>query len=112
VYCLECAKRGAKGAVLDRDDPMSVLRALQELGDAGDLAARRLYFGVLWDEGRSILCYRCKRGRPVRLTDDERARLEADPSAEPVAPTTPSSAVGEKVSETTEPANEDERRAA
>ena len=77
---------------------MSVLRALRKLGDEGDLAARRFFFGILWDEGRSILCYRCKRGRPVRLTAEQVAELDEAPTRS-VAPTTPSSAVGEKSSE-------------
>src|SRR5207244_5677924 len=74
MFCLECAKRGAKGE-LGSPDPLSVLRTLRELGDAGDVGARRLYFGILWDEGRSILCYRCKSARPVRLTGGPCAAL-------------------------------------
>jgi hypothetical protein len=96
MYCLECARRGTHGAELAGDDPMTVLRELKRLGDTGDLGARRLYFGILWDEGRSILCYRCKHGRPVRLTADQALTLEREAEKAPtVAPTTPSSAVGE-----------------
>lgn len=98
MYCLDCAKRGTKGEPLGGDDAMSVLRALRTLGDGGDLAARRFFFGILWDEGRSILCYRCKRGRPVRLSDEQIAELDSASSPN-VAPTTPSSTVGERPTE-------------
>ena len=111
MYCLECAKRGTKGEPLEGDDPISVLHALRQLGDAGDLAARRFFFGILWDEGRSILCYRCKRGRPVRLTPEQVAQLDSEAVSPNVAPTTPSSPVGEKTAETEEP-REGDRRAA
>ncbi len=97
MYCLECARRGTRGAALADDDPMTVLRELKRLGDTGDLGARRLYFGILWDEGRSILCYRCKHGRPVRLSAEQALALDREDAKAPsVAPTTPSSAVGEK----------------
>ena len=112
MYCLDCAKRGTKGEPLDGADAMTVLRALRTLGDGGDLAARRFYFGILWDEGRSILCYRCKRARPVRLTDQEIAELDGTVSPN-VAPTTPSSPVGEKTAEGGEsPEQQQQRRAA
>ena len=111
MYCLECAKRGTKSEPLEGDDPISVLHALRRLGDQGDLAARRFFFGIIWDEGRSILCYRCKRGRPVRLTAEQIARLDAEATSPNVAPTTPPSPVGEKEAQGEE-ARESDRRAA
>ena len=105
MYCLQCARRGTKGEPVPDGDPLAVLRALRRLGDQGDLAARRFFFGILWDEGRSILCYRCKRAPPVRLTAEQVARLDGETASPNVAPTTPSSPVGEKTAE-------DERRAA
>lgn len=109
MYCLECAKRGTKGEPLAAEDSMTVLRALRTLGDGGDLAARRFFFGILWDEGRSILCYRCKRARPVRLSDEQITELDGATSPN-VAPTTPSSKVGEKTASADEPT--EQRRAA
>ena len=89
MYCLDCAKAGTKGTTQDAD-PELVLRVLRDLARRGDTGARRLFFGILWDEGRSILCYRCKRRRPVRLNASQRDALGADAEARP------SSAGGEK----------------
>src|SRR5436305_13317571 len=111
MYCLECAKAGAKGES-SCGDPEVVLRVLRALGERGDTGARRLFFGILWDEGRSILCYRCKRRRPVRLTAEQREALEREAEPRPAAGRTPSTAVGEKTAEGTAPAAPQERRAA
>jgi hypothetical protein len=99
MYCLDCAKLGAKAAPLTSGDPEETLRALLRLAERGDVTARRIFFGVLWDEGRSILCYRCKRGRPVRLAPALRDALAADAEAHPGAARTPTTAVGEKAAE-------------
>jgi hypothetical protein len=96
VYCLDCAKTGTRGAAAPDGDPEAVLRTLRELGEKGDAGARRLFFGILWDEGRSILCYRCKRGRPVRLTAEQVEALAHDAGARPAPSRTPTTAVGEK----------------
>jgi len=96
MYCLDCARAGTKGAAAPESDPQTVLRALRDLGASGDAAARRLFYGVLWDEGRSILCYRCKRGRPVRLSPAEREALGHDADARPAPARTPTTAVGEQ----------------
>lgn len=92
MYCLECARAGARAGA--SADPMAVLLALRDLGARGDASARRLFFGILWDEGRSILCYRCKRGRPVRIGPEQVGELSEGMPARPLPARTPATAVG------------------
>ena len=97
MYCLDCARAGARAE--PGASPEAVLHALRDLGERGDTGARRLFFGILWDGGRSILCYRCKRGRPVRLGREQSLALGADAGPRPAPSTTPTTAVGEKALE-------------
>jgi hypothetical protein len=74
MYCLACARAAIPDST--PDDPVAVLETLRDLGSHGHATANRFFFGIVWDDGRSPLCYRCRRSPPVRLGADQRAALE------------------------------------
>ena len=47
MYCLECARAGARDEAGGHEDPIHVLAALKRLGNTGDVGARRLFYGPL-----------------------------------------------------------------